>query len=151
MSDVELWRAINDLRGQVDALTALQRPDQNLSTDSTPAFGGGIIPGTDNSQRQLITSREVSLAAAATTQADPTNTKPYALFILRVQGSGGALYWTRGGVNAVTEISDPEAVWGTSAGASTYNLYYNAGTTSYLIQNNSGSTVTFQIIEIKIG
>lgn len=58
-----------------------------------------------------------------------------------------ALYWLKGPTNGTGEMLDPAGFFSVTAGtAASYNIYYDAGSTSYLIQNKRTGTHVVQWI-----
>lgn len=58
---------------------------------------------------------------------------------IQVSTQRGAIYYLKGSANATIEVSDPDAYFTPTAGnAGTINVYYDAGTLSYLIENKIG-------------
>lgn len=86
----------------------------------------------------------VSLDNNATVEISTNQLQAIALITTSTGFPG--MFSINGANNSVTEMSDPGGVWGTAVSAgSNYNLYWNAGTSRYRLQNIGGGTVTFRI------
>lgn len=60
-----------------------------------------------------------------------------------------AIYVLRGGTQTVAEVSDPDGFFTVTSGTgSAYNIYWDAGTSRYVIQNKRGSTQTVSVFRI---
>lgn len=69
--------------------------------------------------------------------------------VINTTDGGGALFMCAGGV--VVKIADGSSVYSTTSGtASKTNLYYDAGSNEYRMQNNTGGTRTYHIFSIRM-
>lgn len=59
----------------------------------------------------------------------------------------GAIYLLRGTTHGTIEVSDPSGLYSTTQGTgSSTNIYYDAGTTSYKLENKRGAPITYRYL-----
>jgi hypothetical protein len=111
-----------------------------------PAAAGGVAQSINRNAVgtfNQITSPTITVAAGATfVICQPTFTGMLNI----VSGAAvAAIYYIKGGFNSTVIMSFSDAgFWGTAAGSASFNIYYNAGTSQYLLQNNTASSATFR-------
>jgi hypothetical protein len=108
--------------------------------------GSARIGGTSavNANSPLMSGAGISLAAAATHEL---STNQFNGMIMIQDSSLGAfaIFILRGAGATTVEVVDSAGVYSNTVGGSTYNIYWNAGTSRYRLQNNSAGTVTFSV------
>lgn len=111
-----------------------------------PASNGGVTqsinPNAVGTFNQ-ISSPTITVAAGATY----TICQPTFKGMLNIISSAtvAAIYYIRGTANGTRIMSFSDAgFWGVAAGSSSFNIYWDAGTSSYLLQNNTASSATFR-------
>jgi len=70
------------------------------------------------------------------------------LVLIVASNNLSALYQLRGTAHGTILMLGDVAWWGATASAQDFNIYWDAGTSEYLIQNTTGGTVTFSIVTI---
>lgn len=87
----------------------------------------------------------VNLANLATAAIGDGNTIAIVL-IAENAAANAAIVLLRGGAHAVTIVQAINGTWGTTAGAANnYNVYWDAGTATYRVENRIGSLSGFYI------
>ena len=151
--DVQFYRAAANLAQTPDSLKV--EGGLAVGTESTTTAGeikasgnvksdGAFFPGDEQGR---VEYRNLALAAGGTSAVCATNLPYGFLFVAETDATGQvAIYVLHGGAGVVTEISDPSGVYGTTSGASSYNIYYSAGNSRYEIQNNTAGARRFRIM-----
>jgi hypothetical protein len=73
------------------------------------------------------------------------------LFVVTRGNDAGACFLLRGASNSVVEVLDPLTSFTTTSGAAAFNVFYNAGTTSYRLENRTGSSLVVEMFLVGTG
>ena len=94
------------------------------------------------SMNQVESLANNGVAAVASTSV------PTAMIFIIDNGGTMAIYQLQGGVHATTELVDASGSYTTAAGtAGKYNIYWSGANGRYEIENKSGSTRSFRMLE----
>lgn len=74
------------------------------------------------------------------------------LFITSEADNATAIFQLRGGTGSTSEVSDPVGLFSAVSGTATStNVFWNAGTNAYRIENNRGGSRTYELVLIGAG
>lgn len=111
-----------------------------------PATAGGVTQSINRNAVgtfNQINSPTITVAAGATFVICQPTFK--GILNIVCDATVAAIYYIKGTGNATVIMSFSDAgFWGTTAGGASFNIYYNGGTSQYLLQNNTASSATFR-------
>lgn len=118
----------------------LTAPRTSIQTNGPVSFNSVTVGNLSMHQVESLANNGV--AAAASTSV------PTAMIFIIDNGGSMAIYQLQGGVHATTELVDASGNYTTVAGtAGKYNIYWSGANGRYEIENKSGSTRSFRMLE----
>jgi len=141
-------------------LNALRQSGQFLSGGNTTVLSASAPSGSGLTQ-QINPSSTLGFSqlepktftvANGTNIAFSNNTLRGIVLIYSTIGPVSAVMAVNGSSNTTKLLSQSDAGWfGVSAGSANFNLYWDAGTSTYRLQNTLGSTSTFWVVTMGQG
>jgi hypothetical protein len=121
----------------------------NATTFLPESPNGGLVQYINrepNNGYSRLVPKELSLAAGQAKKF--CNETAQSLVLIVASNQLSALYQLRGTAHGTILMLGDTTWWGASASAQDFNIYWDAGTSEYLIQNTTGGTVTFSIVTV---
>ena len=126
------------------------RPTAYGSTPSDAFY----IPETDNYLAEIhdgvISGKDQSVTNTSTISLLPAASSPY-IYVAIISSSEGnnAIFSINGNVHSTNLIADPQSVFSTTKGtASKTNIYWDATSGTYQLENLRGGTLTYNILRL---
>ena len=117
-------------------------PNLVLPAKSGVSWVGGLSAGSQDAR--LLAENTGSIADLGTFDL---GAKYNGLAVITTANGEVALYELRGGGNAIAEISDTQGIFSPTSGtASSTNIFFNAGTDAYRIENRRGAARTYNML-----
>jgi hypothetical protein len=118
------------------------------------AFRNVVLAGPTN-MRGSVTYPGVGVDPAATASIASGSNFPIAtasdngFVFIETSNAESAIAHIRGGLSAASIALAVQGTWGTTAGAANnFNVYWDAGTSTYRIENRVGTARTFKILKV---
>lgn len=147
------WDAGNSTYAIEPGVLSAMRIGTNLSGRRVELGAGLVTAQTINAPINGFQVASAQVVANAGTYDFPGGAAARGfLFITAEEDNATAIFQMRAGTGTTTEVSDPIGLFSAAVGTATStNVYWNAGTSTYRVQNNRGGSRTYELVIIGTG